>query len=117
MIIKLPKKFISKGFSLKDYGLSEMGWEKKDAIEIIEYLFNQNYPAGILGGDVYLIENSEVDALDDNWFSRKKKDENYADYKKRSLLDAKKYIEKYPVGKNEKIIFVFVFSEIVELDI
>ena len=117
MIIKLPKRFIKKGFSLKNYGLSEMGWGRNDAIEIIDYLYSQNYLTGILGGDVYLIINTDADSLGDNWFSKKKEDENYSDYKKRSLLEAKKYIEKYPIKMNEKIIFVFVFSEIVELDI
>jgi len=45
-----------------------------------------------LGGDIFEIING-IPEYDDSWSCNKNKDENFKDYSKRTIIEAKKYIE------------------------
>ena len=56
----IPKKFLQKGLDLNKWYVNRIGWEKDDALNVIEYLIANNCEIGISGGDVYSFENSEL---------------------------------------------------------
>lgn len=96
--------------SFEKFGLNDLAWKKEDAINLIKSLLKDKI--GILGGDVYLINPSNhLEFLYDNWACERVEDESNNDFYSKSKLESLKYIEKYPVGKNENIFFSITFTE------
>jgi hypothetical protein len=50
MVKILPKNFLNIGVDLQKWHINNIGWKKKDALEIINYLIRNNYENGIYGG-------------------------------------------------------------------
>jgi hypothetical protein len=113
MGIIIPKNFKKKGIYLADWNINKLAWEKKEALEVINYFFHCNDEVGIIGGDVYKLSNNQLVSLYDNWSYDDEANESNKDYNIKSLLEAKKYIENYQINSEDKILFSFVFSDYV----
>jgi hypothetical protein len=113
MGIIIPKNLKKKGIYLADWDVNRLAWEKKEALDVINYFLNYSDEVGIIGGDVYKLSNNQLIPLYDNWSCDDKVNESNKDYNVRSLLEAKKYIENYSINSEDKTLFSFVFSDYV----
>lgn len=95
----ISKELLKKGISLLSLGINEYAWDKDNIKDIFEELSKRKI--GILGGDVYKIENETIKMTFDSWYMNKDSSEEF--YQK-SKLRALSYIEDY-----EKIIVVSLY--------
>lgn len=62
----LNRKILKNAISLEQYGLSDLAWNKKNALNLIQDLMKENI--GILGGDVYRLSSANrLEPFSDNW--------------------------------------------------
>ncbi|NNM43449.1 MAG: hypothetical protein HKM07_03820 [Chlamydiae bacterium] len=107
---EIEKELFKRIVPLEKYGLSrDLSWEKEEAIRIIKLLMNEN--VGILGGDVYNIQNDQFKPLYDNWSCERKEKESKEDFFLRSKKIALSYIENYSITVPGQVIFCLVFTE------
>lgn len=99
-------KIMQNSISLEKYGLNDLAWSKEDAQNLIGAIMNDN--VGILGGDIYKLNQDKLEILSDNWYCEPMK--TAEDYM-RSKVQSLNYIKKYPVEKDENIIFSITFTE------
>jgi hypothetical protein len=95
---KLSEELNLNSISLKEIGLCEKAWQKDDAIQVVEYLYNNRYP--ILGGDVYEYEDIEnsICSTYDSWYT------NESDFKtaQEFLLKSKDIAINYIINYSNK---------------
>ena len=84
----ISKELLKKGISLLSLGINEYAWDKDNIKDIFEELSKRKI--GILGGDVYKIENETIKMTFDSWYMNKDSSEEF--YQK-SKLRALSYIE------------------------
>lgn len=94
------------GISLHDYGIHNWVLTKEQCLVAIKKF--EDAKIAIVGGDV--MEGSkkeEIGFSSASWHSDRQEHEEYDEYVKRSIQDAKEYILNYPISEN--IYFAFVF--------
>lgn len=106
---EIKDKIFKKAISLEKYGINDLAWERKDIKSLIQEIINDKI--GILGGDIYKISNSHLDALSDNWACEPNETESEEKYYFRSKIESLKYIKEYPVQREEHILFSITFTE------
>ncbi len=137
MLLPLRYKELSaqKGSSIRTVGLNTLGFFRQDALSALAALGDSSI--AVLGGDVYIVEETTVRTTRDSWHVQRRPSESlndylyrtrdaarifvetYADWKtaspKLAALNAKGvYIEKYsqkPVNESS-ILFTFALSEL-----
>lgn len=62
----LPREFINKAISLKDFGINEYAWDYDFVMKIIDYLCDRKIV--ILGGDIYSLSNGVLKSAYANWY-------------------------------------------------
>jgi hypothetical protein len=91
---------------LEKVGVKEYGWDRNDALLVLEYLLNNNRI--ILGGDVLEIVNGKLMHVGDNWYynndDAKTKEENVT----ASYLKSNNYIIHYQTHNKGEYVFVLV---------
>lgn len=105
---EIREKITKNSVSLERYGLNELAWSKEDAQNLILAIMNDYI--GILGGDVYILNQDCLEPLSDNWCCEPINIETEG-YYTRSKNESLNYIKNYPVGNNENIIFSITFTE------
>ena len=65
----ISKELLKKGISLLSLGINEYAWDKDNIKDIFEELSKRKI--GILGGDVYKIENETIKMTFDSWYMNK----------------------------------------------
>lgn len=88
---------LSAGRSLEEVGVSNWALERQAALAAIERL--SRIGVAILGGDVYLINASEVELTYDNWHCNQETGESDLEFVKRSVTKARNYITQYEARK------------------
>jgi hypothetical protein len=96
------ESILRKGICFQQYGISNWGFSKNLALSIVEEFNKLNI--GILGGDVFIIENNTIIPTYDNWYTNKD-NENFVEL---SIFKAKNYIKNYYYKNN--VYFVFVLD-------
>ena len=88
---------LSVGFSANHLGIKNWVLDREKAIRAIAQLENLRIP--VLGGDVFEIEDGKIYQTYDSWYCDQKYDENDSHFIKRSIIEARNYILKYPQKK------------------
>ncbi len=107
--INVKNKIKSNSINLNNFGLNDLAWKKDEALKLINSIMSDSI--GILGGDVYKIELTNLIPIYDNWSCQKKTGETTAEYLLRSKNEALDYIKRYPIESNEEIIFAIIYTE------
>lgn len=106
----IRKKITENVISLENFGLHDLTWNKKDALELLKNLMSDDI--AVLGGDVYILKKDSVEPTYDNWHCDRKDNETKHDFNIRSKNESIRYIESYGCAC-ESTIFSIVFTELV----
>jgi 23S rRNA A1618 N6-methylase RlmF len=87
-------EILSAGHSLVGSGVRNWALERAEAIVALDELLALS--VGVLGGDVYSISDTTLEANYDNWFCNPVSGESEDDFLERSIAKAKSYIANYP---------------------
>lgn len=89
--------------------MSDFAWTKEDAQTLIRAIMRDHI--GILGGDVYKLNQDRLEPLYDNWSCEPVDTETEEEYYSRSKIESLNYIENYAIENEENIIFSITFTE------
>lgn len=101
----LPREMLTNGISLNSIGIDETAWKFKQAIEVIEYLYNKGYL--ILGGDVYVFDGFSIKPTYDNWYHNKTESDNDLELGRKKAIE---YITKHQVNYGDNYIYSIVYD-------
>src|SRR5574344_2470147 len=79
--------------NISSVGVNSIAFTKENALLMAKIIRQENIP--ILGGDVYFLNNGQIEAALDNWSCDKTADETLRDYTERSYRDTIDYITQY----------------------
>ncbi len=105
---ELKEKIFKNAISLAKQGLYDLAWKRKDALNLIHELQNENI--GILGGDVYRLTNLDLQITGDNWLCDEFNDLSKERFNFKSKNLSYQYIKNYP-EQSEDLIFCIAFTE------
>lgn len=106
---ELMDKIFEKSVDLKKFGINGLAWSQTDAKSLISSIIDDDL--GVLGGDVYKIDQNKLEPLYDNWSCEIEENESRKNYFYRSKIEALNYTENYSISPGEKIFFSIVFTE------
>jgi hypothetical protein len=106
---EIRRKITQNSILLENFGINDLAWNRNNAIKLINEIMTDKI--GILGGDVYKLTSNRLESLYDNWSCEPKKDELEDAYYFRSKSESLKYIQNYPMQKDEEILFSITFTE------
>lgn len=103
-----PKFLLEKAVDLKEIGIYNLAWKSKEAIAAIEFLADNGFI--ILGGDVFSLNNEDIESTGDSWYFESK---NIME--KTAINESKEqavsYIKKYTSRTiNKEYIYSIVFE-------
>ena len=81
------------GNALESVGVNSYALNKADALNLLNLLDKQR--VSVLGGDVYVSDNSQLSLTYDNWHSDKEASESEESFCSRSIVESEKYINNY----------------------
>ena len=81
---------ISEYYSLKHLGIEGYAFPDHEALKIVQLCKLLLIP--ILGGDVYCLNDSIIEGLDDNWYYDRTPSESYYNYVQNSCNKSESYI-------------------------
>ena len=87
-------EILGTGISLDVIGVKNWGLNKTAAFSALDALERIGVP--ILGGDVYHVIEGTVKVTYDNWYADRLERESKEDFVRRSVKEARAYINKYP---------------------
>ncbi|HYW08311.1 MAG TPA: Imm40 family immunity protein [Longimicrobium sp.] len=90
---RLPPAIRGKAHSLESAGVNNVAWKAADLPDILGWLHHQEI--GILGGDVYRVENGDLQLTYDSWSCERHPAEQMRDYVHRSHEHAIQYVQKH----------------------
>ena len=104
---KIEHIFSNYGHSLSEVGVEGFGLDKNHALILCDFLHLSHFL--ILGGDVYKINEGEIEITYDNWFINRKKEDSYEEYLNRTYEYSKYFIENY-ADSNSNAIFNIIYE-------
>lgn len=107
---EIPDNLFNKSKSLTSLGVYSVCWSYADAIEVINFLYENNF--AILGGDVISFSENKFKYTYDNWSVDRKKLETDKMYLERSKNESLNYIEDYIYQKGTDFYFVVVYKKL-----
>lgn len=107
--IQLPITVISSAISLKELGITDLAWKWEDIHHVIEFLKKNGY--AILGGDVYFIENNQIETTYDSWYINRETGKSWCDYIKESEKVTVDYINEYYSKNGGDFCYSLVYSK------
>jgi len=103
-----PEELINLAKPLEHLGISEMAWDRENAIKVVEFLYKNNY--AIIGGDVYKIVKGNLDSTYDSWYSNRNEAKSNQDFLQESINRAKAYINQYHERNGRDYYYSIVFT-------
>ena len=103
---------ISEYYSLKNLGIEGYAFPYQEALKIVQICKFLVIP--ILGGDVYSMNNSTIENLDDNWYYDRTPNESYYDYVQNSCNKSESYIRTFKNHSCDRPLFSFVLEDQLE---
>lgn len=100
----LPDSILEQGQNLVELGVYEYAWKKEQVESILQILKEKQVP--VLGGDVYRVENGNIDSTCDSWFLE---DDGSSDYLERSFDKTLSYINDYELTNGKGYLYTIVF--------
>ena len=107
---ELPEELMISAKSLEHLGISEMAWDRENAIKVIEFLYSNNY--AILGGDVYKEEDGDLNATYDSWYFNRSEAKSAQDFLQESSKRAIMYINRYHARNGEGYYYSIICNSI-----
>lgn len=107
--LDFPTILLSSGKSLECLGISEMAWDWKNAIKVIEFLCAFNY--AILGGDVYRVADDKFEVTYDSWYINKNVQQSREIFIEETKNKAISYIKQYHERNGENFYYSIVFEK------
>lgn len=105
-----PKFLMENAVDLKEVGVYNFAWKSKEAVEAIEFLADNGFI--ILGGDVFSLNNEDIESTGDSWYFENKNEREKAAINK-SKEKAVSYIKKYTNRNVDKeYIYSIVFEDL-----
>jgi hypothetical protein len=98
----LSNELVDKGFSLYQYGISNLGFRYPTIIDVINEAMQKGKV--ILGGDIFFLANNKLDSKGDNWYYNKVG----VNDSRESCSKAFKYLNNYPLENSDCIITLVV---------
>ncbi len=92
---RLPPDVAVEAVDLGSFGVRELAWPRACALAVLSHLGAAGWP--VLGGDV-LASVAPLTYAHANWHCDRRIGEDGAAYLRRSLREAREYIERYPPG-------------------
>ena len=65
----IPEKLLKSAYDMRAFGIFEYAWRYIETLEVIKILEKEQIP--LLGGDVYKIVGTKVEATSDSWYIAK----------------------------------------------
>lgn len=87
-------------------GTNERALGREDALAFVRLCLQARTP--ILGGDVYVVHDGELEPAHANWYADRGADESAAAYLERSCDHARKYMADFPKIRGRDPVFVVV---------
>lgn len=110
---RLPKTFpdmlLDSAKSLDGIGVLELAWDWKNAIRVVEFLWEHNY--AILGGDVYQLSDGKFHSTYDNWYVNKNIKKSKKEFLEETKSKAISYISKYSEMNGDGFYYSIVFEK------
>lgn len=103
------KSIISIGLPLENIGIKNWALNRAQALATLEEF--QKHGIAVLGGDVYEMLDGALEPNYDNWYCEQNNEESFLDFSKRSIIDARTYLNNYDQNKKDTIYFTFVAQE------
>lgn len=103
---KKVESIISSGVALHDTGVSNWALSKEQALNALDKFEVEKI--SVLGGDVYELNDGELESNYDNWYCDREPDESLENYVTRSINKARAYISNYRSQNQKQEMFVFV---------
>ena len=100
---------ISEYYSLKHLGIDGYAFPDQEALKIVQLCKLLLIP--ILGGDVYSLNDSIIEVLDDNWYYDRTRSESYYNYVQNSCNKSESYIRTYKNHSCDKPLLSFVIDD------
>ena len=108
-VVRVPSQLFRQGVELDSQGLDERAWKPADALKLIDILSSAD--VAVLGGDVYAIDNGEIERTYENWYCDAKAGESSDDFVQRSCAEATQYISQLQYSKMANSLVTLVISE------
>ena len=103
---------ISEYYSLKHLGIEGYAFPDHEALKIVQLCKLLLIP--ILGGDVYSLNDSIIEGLDDNWNYDRTPSESYYNYVQNSCNKSESYIKTYKNHSCDRTLFSLVIEDKLE---
>ena len=103
---KKIESIISNGIALHDTGVSNWALSKEQALKALDKFEAEKI--SVLGGDVYELNDGELESNYDSWYCNRESDESLENYVVRSISKARLYISNYNSPNQKQEMFVFV---------
>ena len=100
----IPEYFIKNGLALCPEGTDEVAWPISMAREILLNVHMAKY--AVVGGDIYIKENSKLKFAYETWCCDIEKGEKWEDYITRSNSEAMEFLNSYWIDKDNWFILV-----------
>ena len=107
-VVRVPPKLFRRGVELDSLGLDDRAWKPVDALMLISMLRSAN--VAVLGGDVYVADNGDVERTIENWYCDAKASETLDDFVQRSCAEATHYIRQLQYSKMPNPLVTLVIS-------
>ena len=108
-VVRVPSQIFRRGLVLASLGLDERAWKPADALKLLDILMSANI--AVLGGDVYVLDNGEIERTNENWYFNVKAGESSEDLVQRSFEVATKYIRQLQNSKMTNPLVTLVISD------
>jgi hypothetical protein len=100
----------SRGISLAQMGVREIGLRREDALLAVEFLRDAEIP--ILGGDVWYCRDGKFELTYENWYAEPNPIEDERAYAHRSCKIAEQYVRAFPKLAEVEPLFVLVIRRL-----
>ncbi|MEK5389039.1 Imm40 family immunity protein [Margalitia sp. FSL K6-0131] len=108
-LIQLPNTIKSLAISLDELGITDLAWKWGDVQHVIEFLKQNDF--AILGGDVYIIENNQINTTYDSWYINRGPGESWYDYINECEKKTIEYINEYHFKNGDNYCYSLVYNK------
>lgn len=104
---EFSQELLKTGYNLTAIGISEIAWKCEDALNAINFLADRGY--AILGGDVYMLNNGDIEPTCDSWYINKSANKCFIDQSRKAAIE---YITQYTSKNGDGFVYSIVFEKI-----
>jgi hypothetical protein len=99
-----------RGRSLREIGAAGVAFTREDTLKALDCL--KGSQVAVLGGDVLETVDGRLRYTHDSWYANRRPEEDLTDYLKKSIVEAERYIRRFPDPEDGTILYSPVISEL-----